>query len=241
VDALDELERARFEAHLATCPDCRAEVDSLREAAGLLAETTAAQPPPDVRARVLDDISQVRPLPPSADSPADSPIDSPADSPGSDAGPARRRWLPLLAAAVVLAVIGVGIAVTEPFSGDDTSQAPLTAAEQVLRADDAESVSVHLGEAGRATVTRSVSLGKAVIRTEDMAPAPRGRVYELWLQSPAGEMLPAGLIPDEPDAQLLLEGDAASATAAGITVEPAGGSPTPTTEPIALFDFSQAT
>jgi hypothetical protein len=41
--------------------------------------------------------------------------------------------------------------------------------------------------------------------------------------------------------RLLLEGDAAEATAAGITVEPAGGSPAPTTEPIVLFDFSEAT
>ena len=40
---------------------------------------------------------------------------------------------------------------------------------------------------------------------------------------------------------MVLEGDAATATAAGITVEPAGGSDEPTSEPIALFDFSQAT
>ena len=31
MDALDELERARFEQHLATCEDCRAEVAELRE------------------------------------------------------------------------------------------------------------------------------------------------------------------------------------------------------------------
>jgi len=35
--------------------------------------------------------------------------------------------------------------------------------------------------------------------------------------------------------------DAANATAAGITVEPEGGSKEPTSEPIALFDFSEAT
>ncbi len=33
VDALDDLERARFERHLAECEDCRAEVASLVEAA----------------------------------------------------------------------------------------------------------------------------------------------------------------------------------------------------------------
>lgn len=238
VDALDEEERTRFEAHLAACPDCRAEVDSLREAAGLLASTTELTPPPGLRDSVLAGISQVRPLPP----PGDSDLEARRAARSSGiARPARRRWLPLLAAAVVLGVIGVGVAVTDPFSDDGTSQVPLSATEQVLRADDAQSVEVDLGEAGRATVTRSVSVGKAVIRTEDMAPAPAGKVYELWLQSPEGEMLPAGLMPDEADAEVLLDGDAATATAAGITVEPDGGSPSPTTAPIALFDFSQAT
>jgi len=255
VDALDDLERARFEAHLAGCPDCRAEVESLREAAGLLAETTAVEPPPELRARVLGGVGEVRPLPPvvpgddraGAGPDADVGVGSGADAAaGSGAGsrPAartrRRRWFPLAAAALLVAA-GVGVAVTEPFSDDDrTSQVPLSAAEQVLRADDAESVEVDLGDAGAATVVRSVSQGRAVIRTEGMAPAPPGKVYELWLQSPEGEMVPAGLMPDDPDAQVLLEGDAATATAAGITVEPDGGSPQPTSDPIALFDFSTA-
>ena len=62
VDALDDVERARFERHLAECEDCRAEVQSLREAAALLADDTAAAPPPGLRDRVLADIATVRPL-----------------------------------------------------------------------------------------------------------------------------------------------------------------------------------
>ena len=64
VDALDELERARFEQHLATCDDCRAEVAELRETAALLADTVATHPPASLRESVLAGISQVRPLPP---------------------------------------------------------------------------------------------------------------------------------------------------------------------------------
>jgi hypothetical protein len=44
-------------------------------------------------------------------------------------------------------------------------------------------------------------------------------------------------MPVDPDQTLLLDGDAATATAVGITVEPAGGSPEPTSEPIAVFSF----
>ena len=53
-------------------------------------------------------------------------------------------------------------------------------------------------------------------------------------------MVSAGLMPVKADQTVVLEGDAATATAAGITVEPEGGSEPPTTEPIALFDFGQS-
>ena len=64
MDALDDLERARFEQHLATCEDCRAEVAELRETAALLSETVAVPPPAALRESVLAGISQVRPLAP---------------------------------------------------------------------------------------------------------------------------------------------------------------------------------
>lgn len=222
LDAVDDVERARFEQHLDECEDCRAEVGSLREAAGLLAETSAVAPPPSLRDSVLSGISQVRPLPPVVER----------------TRVVNRRWFPLLVAAAVVAILGVGAALWQPWAPSEDSS--LTAAERVLTAPDAQSVAVDLGEAGRATVTRSESVGKAVITTEDMAPAPAGKVFELWLQDDEGAMIPAGLMPPGEDNQVVLEGDAAAATAVGITVEPEGGSPEPTSDPIALFDFSQA-
>ena len=51
VDALDSDERAAFEEHLAQCPECQAEVASLREAATQLATTTETQPPASLRSR----------------------------------------------------------------------------------------------------------------------------------------------------------------------------------------------
>ncbi|KRE98785.1 hypothetical protein ASG88_17250 [Nocardioides sp. Soil777] len=221
LDAVDDIERARFEQHLAECEDCRLEVASLREAAGLLSETTAVTPPPALRESVLAGISQIRPLPPIVHR---TPV-------------VQRRWFPLLVAAAVVAILGVGAALWQPWAPSQDSS--LTAAEQVIGASDARSVAVDLGDAGNATVTRSESLGKAVITTDGMAPAPSGKVFELWLQVD-GEMVPAGLMPPGEDTQMVLEGDATTATAVGITVEPEGGSDQPTTEPIALFDFSQA-
>ena len=232
LDALDDLERARFERHLATCEDCRAEVAELRETAALLAETTAVTPPASLRGSVLAGISQVRPLPPEV--PA-----TPPTSRDEKQRAGRRAWMPLLVAAAVAILVGVGTMVTQPWAPDD--QPPLTAAEQVLQAGDAEKVFLDLGEAGRATVVRSKSEDRAVIVTEDMVAAPTGKDYELWLQTPDEAMVPAGLMPDAPDQTVVLEGSAADAIAVGITVEPDGGSKEPSTAPIALFDLTEAT
>ncbi|MGA8247905.1 MAG: zf-HC2 domain-containing protein, partial [Nocardioides sp.] len=59
VDALDDAERAQFEAHLATCPECRAEVRSFSETAALIAEAVVEAPPPGLRAGVLAGIGAV--------------------------------------------------------------------------------------------------------------------------------------------------------------------------------------
>lgn len=231
VDALDDLERAEFEVHLAQCADCRAEVDGLREAAGLLAELEPVAPPPELRDRLLADVRRVRPLPPIAQSESSTP-----------AGPRllrRAMRLPLLAAAaVVLALVGVGV-VVQPWQ-HSSEPGQISAVDQVLRATDAQRVTQKLSDGARATLVRSVSEGRAVLLTQDMPPAPSGRVYELWLKTSTSPMEPAGLMSKGGNQTVLLKGDAARATAAGITIEPAGGSPRPTTEPIVLFDMEKA-
>lgn len=226
VDALDDHERELFEQHLADCADCRAEVDSLREAAATLTSAEPVAPPPSLRAAVLAGIGTVRPLPPEV----------PHLEHVREARRTRRFPAFLAAAAAVVAVAGVGAVVTEPWESDDPALSPVA---RVIEADDARTVSLRLDGAS-ATLYHSAELGQAAIVTDDMPPPPAGKVYELWLQKD-GRMVPAGLMPVREDQELLLEGDASDATAAGITVEPAGGSAQPTTPPIALFELEQAT
>jgi anti-sigma-K factor RskA len=229
VDAVDDIERARFEKHLAVCAECQAEVASLRETTGVLSETTATEPPAALRDRVLAEIATVRPLPPLT-----TPVDAPEKARRQ---PRRFRVVALAAAAAVLAAVGVGVA-TQPWAGE-TSQAP-SAAQLVLSAPDAKRTSLDFDDGAKATVVHSDSVGKAVIVTEKMPPPPKGMVYQLWLDQPASGMVSAGLMPIEADQTMVLEGDAATAKAAGITIEPAGGSDHPTSKPIALFDFGES-
>ena len=222
VDALDDIERASFERHLAGCPVCRAEVDSLREAAAALADDVAVAPPAELRSMVLTDIARVRPLPPVA----------------QERGPiVRRKWFPALVAAAVIAMVGTGGVVWHPWS-DDSSQT-ISATDQVLADPQAQRFSQDLPGGARVTVVRSTKLQRAVVVAEDMPPAPDGHAYQLWLQSPDQEMVPAGLMKTG-QTTALLDGDAAEAIGAGITVEPAGGSEQPTTDPVVFFDFGQA-
>lgn len=230
VDALDDIERARFEEHLRRCPDCRTEVATLREAASALA-VDPVEPPAGLRASVLAGIEGIRPLPPLTEHGRENALSAPTR---------RRPWLsagPLLVAAA-LAIVALTTAMwLRPWAGDDT-QPVTTATERVLTADDADRVVQRFPDGSRATVVFSPSEGRAVVLTEGMALAPPGKVYELWLQTPEGSMVPAGLMPDESDATVLLDGDASEATAVGITLEPDGGSQVPTLPPLALFELS---
>jgi anti-sigma-K factor RskA len=229
VDALDDLERARFEAHLADCADCRDEVATVTETAGLLSGLEETAPPAGLRDRVLADIKTVRPLPPVV-----------APIAGARLVERRRRWPRLVAAAVAVFALGAGgITLWHPWTDDGSNQQVIPVADQVLRAPDRSEQTRMIG-AARATLVRSESVGRAVLVTEDLPPAPAGKVYELWLQNPQGTMVPAGLMPAAGDQQVLLDGDANAAVAAGITVEPAGGSDTPSSPPIALYEFEGA-
>jgi anti-sigma-K factor RskA len=268
VDAIDEQERAAFELHLAECPECRAEVASLVEAGAQLSLVSQTAPPPAMRAAVLAGIRTVRPLPPleqpaaaghqlqgvgrDPDAPAaripvviddddaePTPTAPAADLPANVVPMRRRRpvaeWL--VGAAAAVALIAGGIA-WSPWD-DGAGKAPVSASEQVLEAKDAQRVVQNIGGA-KVTVVRSASLHKAVVVADNMAAAPTGKDYQFWFDQPGKGMVNAGVMPhgSAPTLTVMLEGDAATASGAGITLEPAGGSPEPTSTPLALFSFS---
>jgi len=224
VDALDDVERAQFERHLAECADCRAEVAGLRETAALLADAAPVAPPPRMRDSVLEQINEVRPLPP---------VTGRRDR---TRGTGVRRVRSLLVAAALVVVAGAGVTAWHPWS--EHAQQPL--AVRVLHANDAVSKQVDLPGGGSVTMVNSRALGRVVLQTHGITAPPTGRTYELWLQDARGNMHPAGLVDAGGSRTVVLRGDSSTAKGAGITVEPAGGSRQPTTAPIALVGFGNA-
>jgi len=241
VDAVDDVERAQFEAHLIGCSACQSEVLSLGAAASELALGTVTSPPASLRESVLRSITSVRPLPPVVDAP-EPPVS--LESRRTERAEriqrtekARRspvRWLAGVAAAAVLATGG---ALWNPWSGEqEQSTVQLTATQRVLKAGDAQRFETKVGGA-TATVVRSPSLNRAVIVTANMPAPPKGKVYELWLQQ-GEDMVKAGFMPPGEANTVLLEGNAATAVGAGVTIEPVGGSATPSQPAVALISFA---
>lgn len=258
--ALDPAEESAFEEHLAGCPDCRTEVAEMRAAATSLASLESVAPPAELRNRVLSEIRQVRPLPPLTRVstipaiPAMPITPTTPDVPMTHVAPAarqaesaaarddnvipfRRRITGRLTSGLVAAavLIGGGLTVaTHPWDRGTTTVVAL--ADQVLRAPDARAMTINLGSA-QLTVVRSAAVGRTVVQSQGMAPAPDGKVYEVWLQTPSKQMVKAGFMAGGTDQTVLLDGDSRSSIALGVTVEPAGGSDQPTSRPIALISL----
>jgi len=226
VDALDDAERAEFEQHLTVCADCRAEVASLRETAALLSDAESETPPESLRAGVLSGIRQVRPLPPETPS-RPEPVETRPNE-------VRRRRLPaLLAAAAAVVLLAAGALAWHPWHHDRTE------AEQILSAADATRVTRQLAGGGELTLVRSPSLKKAVLVGRDVPDAGPGKTYQMWLQQPGEDLVSAGLVPDA-DRPTVLSGDAATAAAAAVSVEPEGGSVRPSKNVVAVFSLQPA-
>ena len=111
----------------------------------------------------------------------------------------------------------------------------------MLTAPDAVTVGGTAASGGRATVVLSQSRGEAVLLTQGLAPAPAGSTYQVWYVSPGGAASSAGFVPTGPTSATLLSGDLSDAVAVGVTVEPAGGSPQPTTTPVLVMELPTIT
>ncbi|MEW2139487.1 anti-sigma factor [Streptomyces sp. NPDC005409] len=227
--ALEDGEREDFDAHLQACETCRQEAAEFEATAARLAAAVSQPPPPAAKAQVMAAIDGVRQLPPRLATPAAKP---------APAGMLRRKAVPLaLAAGVAAAALG-GIAVWQTQNGQDLKQQArraerqLAAVSAVLAAPDARTVHGRTANGALATVVSSDRQNQAVFTAANLPKPGAGRTYQLWLDHD-GRMRPAGFIDD--DGTVVLTGNPADAGAVGLTLEPAGGSPQPTTQPLLLM------
>jgi anti-sigma-K factor RskA len=247
--ALDEFERARFERALATSSELQGEVAAFRAAAAGLAERVPAEePPPSLKAELfarLDDVEQEPAAPPAADAgavPGGSPIagldETPADGGVVDelaARRARRRLAVAIssAAAVALVIGGIVFGMNWPGPNGWGAQRELAL---LAEASDSQTATIDTADGGEVTLVWSEEQGRSAIRAAGLPDVGGDRTYELWYIDEAGPVSAGTFdVRGDADAWRILEGDFDPGVAVGITVEPAGGSEQPTTEPIAVL------
>jgi anti-sigma-K factor RskA len=110
----------------------------------------------------------------------------------------------------------------------------------LLSAPDARVASAATSAGGTATVVASLSAAAMVFTSAGLPVLPPTSVYELWFIGSGGAR-PAGLVPPAPSDGTpppVLAPGLSGGDAVGVTVEPAGGSPAPTTTPIVVLTLS---
>lgn len=199
LDALEPPERAEFEGHLAVCPECREEVDSLRAATASLAGEVAEMPPVALRGRVLRTASDTPQLPPVV-----------------AASRSRRRWLLGAVAAAAAVIVGVGVIVGVVVRDDDP---PHMTAAQVMSAPDARMHKEKTSD-GELMVAMSHEMHMVAVDTAHLS-RPDGMTYQVWWHTDAG-MESAGVLDEELAVAVpVQDGDLM------VTMEPTGGSDEP--------------
>jgi anti-sigma-K factor RskA len=211
--ALPEEERREFEEYLAEHPERQAEIDELGAVAGLLALSPQEQePPPELRRSIM------------------AVVEAEAERPRAGSGLARMREFlgvrTLALGAAALLVIGL-------FSWNMFLQAQIQDL-QSRAPQDGRLVALEGSGAARQARVEVMILDndRAVLMAEDMPPVPEDKTFQIWvIENDVPK--PGGLFePREEWVVTNVEIPLDGADTIAITVEPEGGSPQPTTEPM---------
>ena len=238
LDALEPAERVRFEKHLASCARCAAEVRDLAEDAVRLAWSTAAPAPPAMRDRVLAAVRTTAQEPAPRESARARAPQLPPHVWGAAPPPARERrraplFVPFATATAAAALVVAALFAVQADRTQDRLAAERDRAREiahVLAAPDARAGSGQDGDGRTIGVIASASTRKAVVTLGGYGDPPNGRVRQLWLMGPGEQPRSLGLF--EGDTPLVASGLDPAATSLAVTVEPDGGSPQPTGQPI---------
>lgn len=241
LDALEAGERRQFEKHLRGCDRCAEEVRALTEDAVRLAWSTAAQPPPAMRDRVLAAVRQT----PQEPGPLREQVREPrareytprlpahvwgAQPQASRARVPQRRpfFVPFATATAAAALVVASLFAVQANQTQDkltAEQAQAREIAHVLAAPDARATT-GADTAGRSIgVIASASEGRAVVTLSGYGALPSGRVHQLWLMRPDVQPRSLGLFKD--DTPLVATGLDKSATSLAVTVEPDGAQRSP--------------
>jgi anti-sigma-K factor RskA len=229
--ALDGEEKQTLEAHLRDCPACSQQLAAARQRTALIGlSAPAAVPRPQVKSALMDRVRAER-------SSAPQRIVS---------TPRKKRWglrfsLVFALATAALAFATFELAKSDIERGKELKQlqaqlaqdeSSMHAMNEVTAAPDSAMVTLLQqpgGPPGQAHVMYNARMGMGVYSGQ-LAPAPAGKSYQLWLVPASGVPINAGLVNVNQQATSVIMHLAPGmvAKAFAVTLEPEGGMPQPT-------------
>ena len=174
LDAVDERERAEFEAHYPTCAICRPEVAGFRETLSQVAASVAVDPPASLKTNVMTEIGTTRQLSPLL---PDSVVDLATHRRN------RQRTVRALSVAAALIALAIGaFAMGRQSNGNNFAD---QAAAVFAKPDTLNTPLIGTGT-GSFKVAWSPSGNKAVVIGDGLPDPGPGKAYELWLVDDSG-------------------------------------------------------
>jgi anti-sigma-K factor RskA len=230
LDAVDDSERAEVEAHLATCPRCRAEVAAHREVAALMANGGVAAPE-GLWDRIAEGLSPE--LPASAPGAADLLAHLPR--PQRLERRYRRAFVGAitLAAAVtiVVALLSLQVAnLTQQLHSTSSDVGISAAVDSVLSRQHRTITLTAANRPDNATVIIGAG-DEGYWIGSNLAQLPSSETYQLWTVVRGKTIVSLGVLGPDPKAAAAFR-LAADMGQLMVTVEPEGGTPGPTTKAV---------
>jgi anti-sigma-K factor RskA len=226
--ALSAEERATVEAYLALHPERQAEIDDLSGVAGLLALAPPEhEPPADLRRRLMEVVE--------SEATAPEPTRPPASSWFGWLGDFRNVALGA-AALLVVGLLSWNVLLQQDVRDLRGEVEEAGTADQSQEARVIELGGTWAEQGVRAEVT-TLEDDRAILVVEDMPSMPENRTGQVWVihddkPQPSGLLAPSG---DTVAAPITIPLEDADAVA--VTVEPAGGSDQPTSDPVLVQEL----
>jgi len=251
LEALDASEERSLREHLAACPECRSELDEMREATALLAHaSTPAAPRDEVRARILDDVR--------ADS-RDKPAETSARIVPLRSRTAPSAWPNLLRLAAAIALVALLLNMIVLWRREarmrreiaQLAQQVNTQQRELARDRDAlarqrevlallnspsakkmELAGSPTAHSARAMFVFDQTSGHAMLMTEGLPMAPADMAYEVWFIPKGHAPMPGKMFTVDSSGHAMVNDqmplEARQNSVIAITLEPKVGSAAPT-------------
>ena len=240
LSALDLSDQAPLEAHLLTCAECRAELDSWHATTSPMAYTTnPAEPSPQLRDRILQNAR------------AENAKSAPANVIQLPQRAKRSSFPPSVAIAAALIFVALIVGVAILWQQNRTSKRELARLSSQIEESrkqldqEKEALDLLMGSGTRmmelsgtkeapgahAMLAFDRQTGRAILMAKGLPAAPAGKAYQLWFMV-GTKAMPGKVFTTDAGGNAMshdqVPADALSSTVFAVTLEPQSGVPSPT-------------